>query len=61
MTIKKDLYERSGVVEYWIVAPLEQQVEQWILRDGMYLLAAQAKVIRWTFVSDVEIDFETVW
>ena len=60
-TIKKDLYERSGVVEYWIVNPFEQQVEQWILRDGKYLLAAQAKVIRLTFVSDVEVDFDSVW
>ena len=60
-TIKKDLYERSGVSEYWIVDPIEQQVEQWILRDGKYLLAPRAKVIRLSFVSDVEVDFETVW
>jgi Uma2 family endonuclease len=60
-TIKKDLYERSGVSEYWIVDPFEQKVEQWILRDGKYLLAAQAKVIRLSFVSDIEVDFETVW
>lgn len=60
-TIKKDLYERSGVNEYWIVDPYEQQVEQWILRDGKYAIEAQAKVIRLSFVSDVEVDFETVW
>jgi len=60
-TIKKDLYERSGVNEYWIVDPYVQQVEQWILRDGKYALETQAKVIRLSFVSDVEVDFETVW
>jgi Uma2 family endonuclease len=60
-TIKKDLYERSGVVEYWIVDPYEQQVEQWILRDGKYAIEAQAKVIRLSFVSDVEVDFDSVW
>jgi Uma2 family endonuclease len=60
-TIKKDLYERSGVNEYWIVDPYEQQVEQWILRDGKYAIETQAKVIRLSFVSDVEVDFETVW
>jgi Uma2 family endonuclease len=60
-TIKKDLYERSGVYEYWIVDPYEQQVEQWILRDGKYAIETQAKVIRLSFVSDVEVDFETVW
>lgn len=60
-TIKKDLYERSGVSEYWIVDPYEQQVEQWILRDGKYVLEAQDKVIRLSFVSDVEVDFDSVW
>ena len=60
-TIKKDLYERSGVNEYWIVDPYEQQVEQWILRDGKYAIEAQAKVIRLSFVSDVEVDFDSVW
>jgi Uma2 family endonuclease len=60
-TIKKDLYERSGVNEYWIVDPYVQQVEQWILRDGKYAIETQAKVIRLSFVSDVEVDFETVW
>jgi Uma2 family endonuclease len=60
-TIKKDLYERSGVNEYWIVDPYVQQVEQWILRDGKHAIETQAKVIRLSFVSDVEVDFETVW
>ncbi len=59
--IKKDLYERSGVSEYWIVDPFEQQVEQWILRDGKYVLAPQGNVVRLSFVSDVEVDFDTVW
>jgi Uma2 family endonuclease len=60
-TIKKDLYERSGVVEYWIVDPFEQQVDQWVLREGKYLLAPRAKLVQLSFVSDVEVDFDTVW
>lgn len=60
-TIKKDLDERSGVVEYWIVDPYEQQVDQWGLREGKYLLVPRAKVISLSFVSDVEVDFDTVW
>lgn len=60
-TVKKDLYERSGVSEYWIVDPFEQQVEQWVLRDGKYVLAPQGNVIRLSFVKDVEVDFDTVW
>jgi len=60
-TIKKDLYERSGVAEYWVVDPFERQVDQWILQDGKYVLAPKAGVLRMTFVENVEIDLETVW
>jgi Uma2 family endonuclease len=54
-------HERSGVNEYWIVDPIEQQVDQWIFRDGKYGLAPQGNVIRLSFVSDVKVDFETIW
>lgn len=60
-TLKKDLYERSGVNEYWIVDPFEQQVDQWVLRDGTYVPAPRTSLIRLSFVSDVEVDFATVW
>ena len=60
-TIKKDHYERSGVSEYWVVDPFEQQVDQWVLRDGNYVIAPQSKAIRLSFVSDIEVDFDTVW
>ena len=60
-TLKKDLYERSGVCEYWIVDPFEQQVEQWVLRDGKYILAPRSNIIQLTFVIGIEVDFETVW
>lgn len=60
-TIKKDLYERAGVDEYWIVDPFEQQVEQWVLREGRYILEPRTKVIRLQFVGGIEVDFETVW
>ena len=60
-TLKKDLYERSGVCEYWIVDPFEQQVEQWLLRDGKYILAPRSNVIQLTFVDGIDVDFETVW
>lgn len=32
---KKDVYERCGVREYWIVSPAEKTVEQYLLRDGV--------------------------
>jgi Uma2 family endonuclease len=60
-TIKKDLYERSGVNEYWIVDPFEQQIEQWILREGSYVLEPKGNPIRLSIVGNAEADFETVW
>jgi len=60
-TIKKDLYERSGVTEYWVVDPFEQQVDQWILQDGKYVLAPKAVILRLTIVENVEIDLDKVW
>ena len=60
-TLKKDLYERSGVSEYWIVDPFEQQVEQWALRNGKYILEPGSNIIQLTFVTGIAIDFETVW
>ena len=35
---KKDLYERSGVREYWIVSPSDMTIEQYLLRDGKFVL-----------------------
>lgn len=36
--IKKDIYEKSGVAEYWILSPLERSVEIYYLEDGHYVL-----------------------
>ena len=36
--IKKNIYEASGVEEYWIVSPIEKAVEIYYLRDGKYEL-----------------------
>lgn len=60
-TIKKDLYERSGVLEYWIVDPFEQQVDQWVLTDGKFKLAAKSNILRLSFVSGIEVDLDSVW
>ncbi|MBR4544870.1 MAG: Uma2 family endonuclease [Oscillibacter sp.] len=35
---KKDAYERHGVREYWIVSPAERTIEQYVLRDGRFVL-----------------------
>ena len=35
-TIKKDIYERNGVKEYWIIDPYRKSIEVFILKDGKY-------------------------
>ena len=35
---KKDVYERYGVKEYWIIDPVSQAVDVYILRDGRLIL-----------------------
>ena len=35
---KKDMYEKCGVREYWIVNPADKTVEQYFLRDGRFSL-----------------------
>ena len=34
--IKKDIYESSGVEEYWIVSPTERAIEIYYLKNGKY-------------------------
>ncbi len=36
--IKKDIYERNGVKEYWIINPWSESIEVYILRDSKYFL-----------------------
>ena len=36
--VKKELYAKAGVKEYWIVYPEERAIEVWVLKDGKYHL-----------------------
>ena len=35
---KKSVYERCGVREYWIIAPVGRSIEQYVLEDGAFTL-----------------------
>ena len=37
--IKKDIYERNGVKEYWIIDPWRETVDIYLLRKGKYELS----------------------
>jgi Uma2 family endonuclease len=39
-TIKKSLYEKHGVKEYWLADPIYRTVDQFVLESGKYRLAA---------------------
>ena len=36
--VKKDVYERNGVKEYWMIDPWRESVSVYLLRDGKYFL-----------------------
>lgn len=38
LTVKKDIYEKNGVKEYWIIDPWAKGVTVYILRDGKFEL-----------------------
>ena len=42
--VKRKLYERQGVSEYWIVDPEQEVVEQYALQSGIYELLTKVKI-----------------
>ena len=38
MSVKKEIYEKAGVPEYWIVSPRERAVQIYYLTEGKYVL-----------------------
>ena len=50
---KKDLYERFGVQEYWIIDPADEFIEIYALTDGRYQLLSAASVEEGQLVSNV--------
>lgn len=60
--LKKEMCLRTGVPEYWIVAPEEHLVEQWVLRDGAYVLQGpHADRVTFDGLRDVTVDLAQVW
>ena len=60
--LKKELYERLRVPEYWIVDPDEHSVEQFVWRDGKYVCeGAHTKSIAVATIENVRVDLAKVW
>ena len=60
-TLKKQLYERVGVAEYWIVDPDNHTVEQLVLVDGRYERRPAADAIPLSILEGVAVRLADVW
>jgi Uma2 family endonuclease len=62
-SLKRNLYERSGVGEYWIIDPLDQSVTALVLENGVYIESSRAGSDRLvvSYLPDVDVDLNEVW
>ena len=60
-TLKKQLYERVGVAEYWIVDPDNHTLEQLVLTDGRYARRPEADSIPLSILEGVAVRLADVW
>lgn len=66
MQIKYDLYQESGVKEYWLIYPVEQAVYQFVLDDVMQqyrlfkMYPGDAKASSYLF-PDLDVDLQEVF
>ena len=60
LTLKKQLYERAGVPEYWIADPDTKTIDQYILQDDSYNRAPAADPIT-TLANQLTIHHADIW
>jgi len=60
-TLKKQLYARVGVAEYWIVDPDNHTLEQLVLTDGRYARRPEAESIPLSILEGVAVRLADVW
>ena len=60
--LKRDLYQRAGVPEYWLVDPESQQVGKHRLQKGVYVEAGRFHdSIAWDGIPGITVDLSRVW
>jgi Uma2 family endonuclease len=60
LTLKKQLYERAGVPEYWIADPDTKRIDQYLLQGGHYHRAPAADPIT-TLANQLTIQHTDIW
>lgn len=63
-TIKRDIYERFGVKEYWLVSPEEKIIEIFTLEEGRYKIFSQARQagkVRSELLAGFELDLKDIF
>jgi Uma2 family endonuclease len=58
---KRNLYQASGIPEYWIVFPDEHKILQLILVDGAYTENIEEKSITMKTPPHASVDLQRVW
>ena len=59
---KRELYEREGVLEYWIVDPIERTLVQHNLVDGKYQAKTHTSgTVASTAFPGFELDLDAIW
>ena len=60
--LKKELYRKASVPEYWIVDPDDHFVEQYVLRDSAYeLVGRHTDSVAVQVVESVRVNLSQVW
>ena len=63
-TTKRDIYERFGIREYWLVSPEEKMVEVFTLEEGRYKIFSQARQagkIQSHLLAEFELDLKDIF
>jgi Uma2 family endonuclease len=59
--LKRELYRRSGIREYWIVDPAEHTVEQCLLSGDRYQVTVHSEAVALSVFPGIAVNLVEVW